>query len=383
MLAGLFITKGGNPMNNLIIGLGNTGTNIVKAAAGSALLDQVTMYSIDSVTSSIDLSTIDKIKVIPIISDEKSGSGRNRERGKAMYEFHESQGAFEEMYKTAKNSKSPVLVITSSAGGTGSGATVPLCKSLIEKDIQVIPIIVCPNKKDPAAFHLNTSDLFIELGELGVETYAVFENRRGDADYTPVNQEIVNLIEVIFGKKYDSTDLDSIDDSDLDVILNTPGRLIVVQAEAGSIPALQKEITRKVFSGFQPVWKPEDVGANTLMTAFALKSMFADEDFRTVFDGIRERIDPSSSEDSTVYDEYRNIVKDDNNGMATASLIIAGLPRSEIKEIESNYKEASGLGEGIKRSTRPSFMNRKKASVITDTSVSGDKSEVLNKFKWH
>jgi hypothetical protein len=275
------------------------------------------------------------------------------------------------------------LVITSSAGGTGSGATVPLCKSLIEKDIQVIPIIVCPNKKDPAAFHLNTSDLFIELGELGVETYAVFENRRGDADYTPVNQEIVNLIEVIFGKKYDSTDLDSIDDSDLDVILNTPGRLIVVQAEAGSIPALQKEITRKVFSGFQPVWKPEDVGANTLMTAFALKSMFADEDFRTVFDGIRERIDPSSSEDSTVYDEYRNIVKDDNNGMATASLIIAGLPRSEIKEIESNYKEASGLGEGIKRSTRPSFMNRKKASVITDTTVSGDKSEVLNKFKWH
>lgn len=370
-------------MNNLIIGLGNTGTNIVKAATGSNVLDNVDMYAIDSVAASVDLSTIDRIRVIPIISDEKSGSGRNRERGRAMFEFHESQGAFKEMYTAAQNAKSPVLVITSAAGGTGSGATVPLCKALMGLDVQVIPIIICPNKKDPAAFHLNTSDLFIELGELGIETYAVFENRRGDADYTPVNQEIVNLIEVIFGKKYDNTNLDSIDDSDLDVILNTPGRLIVVQAEASSIPALQKEITRKVFSGFQPVWKPEDVGANTLMTAFALKSMFADEDFGSVFAGIRERIDPSSEDESTVYDEYRNIVKDDNNGMATASLIIAGLPRSEIKEIDNTYKEASGLGEGIKKANRPNFMNRKKASVITDTKANGDTSAVLNKFRWH
>lgn len=369
--------------NNLIIGLGNTGSNIVKAAASSACLDHVDMYAIDSVTASVELSTIDKINVIPIISDDKSGSGRNRDRGKAMYEYHEGEGAFEEMYKVATEAKTPVLVITSAAGGTGSGATVPLCKSLMSRGIQVIPIIVCPNKKDPAAFHLNTSDLFIELGELGIETYAVFENRRGDADYTPVNQEIVNLIEVIFGKKYDKTTLDSIDDSDLDVILNTPGRIIVVQAEAGSIPALQKEITRKVFSGFQPVWKPEDVGANTLMTAFALKSMFADEDFGTVFAGIRERIDPVSAEDSTVYDEYRNIVKDDNNGMASASLIIAGLPRSEIKEIDNDYKEASGLGEGIKKSSRPAFMNKKKASIVNDTKSTTDgKSSVINRFKW-
>lgn len=363
-------------MSNLIIGLGNTGTNIIKAATQSVVLDDVKLYAIDSVATSMDLASIDRINIIPIISDEKSGSGRNRDRGKAMYEFHESHGAFEGMYEDAKNAKTPVLVVTSAAGGTGSGSAVPVCKALMEKKIQVIPIIICPNKNDPAAFHLNTNDLLIELGDLGIETYAIFENRRGDADYTPVNQEVVNLIEVILGKKYDNTDRDSIDDSDLDVILNTPGRIIAVQAEASSIPALQKELTRKVFSGFQPVWKPEDVKANTLITAFALKSMFAEEDFGTAFSGIRERLDPDN-----VFDEYRNIVKDDNDGMASASLIIAGLPRSEIKEIDGDYKEATGLGEGMKRSHRPSFMNRKKASVTKGDQTPGG-SNVVDQFKW-
>lgn len=364
-------------MNNLIIGLGNTGTNIVKAAAQSAMLDEVKMYTIDSVASSVDLSTIDKITVIPIISDEKSGSGRNRDRGRAMYEFHESQGAFNEMYKEAENAKSPVLVITSAAGGTGSGSAVPVCKALMDRGVQVIPIIICPNKNDPAAFHLNANDLLIELGELGVATYSIFENRRGDADYTPVNQEVVNLIEIIFGKKYGKTDLDSIDDSDLDVILNTPGRLIAVQAEANSIPALQKEITRKVFSGFQPVWKPEDIKDGTLITAFALTSMFADVDFKTVFSEINDRLNPEN-----IYDEYRNIVKDDNGGVSTASLIISGLPRSEIKEVRGDYKEATGLGDGIKKSKRPSFMNKKRASIISDKESSDSGNNVINKFKW-
>lgn len=370
--------------DNLIIGLGNTGTNIVKAISQSTLLEDVKLYSIDSVAASVDLSSIDRINVIPIISDEKSGSGRNRDRGRAMFEFHESQGTFKGLYAVAKQAKTPVLVITSGAGGTGSGATVPLCKSLKSQGIQVIPIIIAPNKKDPAAFHLNTNDLYIDLGEIGIETYSIFENRRGDADYGPVNQEVVNFVEVIFGKKYDATELDSIDDSDLDVILNTPGRLIAVQAEANKIQTLQKEITMKVFSGFQPVWKSEEVGVNTLMTAFSLKSMFADEDFSDVFAGIRERIDPpKKDDDSVVYDEYRNIVKDDNDGMASATLIIAGLPRSEIKIIDAEYKEATSLGDNIKRSRRPSFMNKKKASVIdTESDMIDGKPNRMKDFIW-
>lgn len=356
----------------MIIGVGGCASNIIKLTAESTLLNEVDMYAIDSVLSSISVDMMNRVTVIPIISDEKNGSGRNRERGKAMYEFHEEQGDFEDMYNKAENAKAPVLVITSAAGGTGSGSAVPVCKALIDRGVQVIPIIICPNKDDPAAFHLNTNDLFVELGEAGVETYAIFENRKGDADYKPVNQEVVNLIEIIFGKRYDRTDLDSIDDSDLDVILSTPGRFMAISAEANSIQALRKEITRKVFSGFQPQWSQEDSEQNTIMTAYSLTSMFADTDFKTVFEEIKGRL-------TNVYDEYRNIVNEDNNGVSTASIIVAGLSRPKIKEIDSEYKEASGIGDAVKKSTRPGFIRKKKASVDSKTS-DGNKS--INKFKW-
>ena len=362
-------------MSNLIIGLGNTGTNIVKLAAGSSFLSDAKFYAIDSVASSIDADTLTSVKYVPIISDEKAGSGRDRTRGAAMFKFHQDNGDFKELYEVAMTSQSPIIVVSSTAGGTGSGSIVPLCETLIEMKLDVIPILICPNKLDPAAFHLNTSDLFIELGEIGVKTYATFENKRGDADYRPINNEVVNMIELILGKRFDATTLDSIDDSDLDKLLEMPGRIMAVLAESPSIPELAQEITRKLFVGSQPMWKPETVTGATLMTAFSLKSMFADVDFKKVFAEINNRIDPE-----TIYDNYRNIVKDDNDGVASASVIITGLPPVEIKEILGDYKETRGLGDGIKRSNRPSFIGRKKAS--TTMTKDADGAGPRSKFEW-
>lgn len=356
-------------MNNMIICLGGCGSNIAKLATESSYLTNLTIYSIDSQTANVDIDSMGAINFISIISDEKAGSGRNRQRAQAMYEYHENIGAFENMYNEAIESKAPVLVITSAAGGTGSGSTVSVCKALIERGVQTIPVIVFPNKNDPDAFHLNANDLLMELDEVGVETYSIFENRKGDANYEPVNQEVVNLIEIIFGKRYTKTELDSIDDSDLDVILSTPGRFIAVSAEGQNATMLSKEITRKVFSGFQPAWSTDNASNGTVITAFSLTSMFANTEFKNVFAEINNRL-------TNVYDEYRNIANDDNDGKSSASVIIAGLPRPDIKEIDGEYKEASSLSEGMKKSKRPNFMNRKKASIVTN-----DKDSI-GKFKW-
>ena len=367
---------------NVIIGLGNCGTQIVKSIASDSKLmddDNIKLFAIDSTMSSIDLDTINRMTFIPIISDEKSGSGRIRERGSSMYKYHEEQGAFDEMYDVASKAKTPIIIVTSSAGGTGSGSIVPLCYSLTKKGIHVVPIIVCPSMSDPDAYHLNTNDLMVELNDVGVETYSIFRNddSRG-ADYSKINSEIVKLIEIILGKRYDETTLDSIDDSDLDVILNTPGRFIAVDVETDNIETLKKELTRRVFSGYQPAWSIEDGKLHTLMTAFSLKSMFAKQDFKEVFSEINARI-------FNRFDEYRNIVDNDNTGRVTATVIIAGLPRHELKMIDTEYVEPDSIGAGVNRSKRPGFLNKKKAVIITDAGEVKDKNggaSVINKFGW-
>lgn len=368
-----------NMENRIVIGLGNTGNNIVKEIANRASLDDVSLYAIDSVASSISMENVSRITNIPIISDDKSGSGRNRERGQAMFEYHESKGAFDELYEAAVNAKSPVIIVTSSAGGTGSGSCVPLYRKLTEMNIKAIPIIVIPSLQDPNAYHMNTNDLFAELGEISDKleadlTYATFRNIKNSADYTNINNDIVTFIEILFGKYYGETSLDSIDDSDLDNILNMPGRLLAAHAIAPDANRLAKAISTKVFSGFQPAWSAEEAESLTMMKAYSLKSMFADSDFEIVFKNINDRIDD-------YIDEFRNLEVDDNDGKAEATAIIAGLPRPEIKDVTFKYNGAKNVSEGINKSARPSFMNRKKAHIVKEKSEDGTTS--IDKFKWN
>ena len=326
---------------NMIIGLGNTGTQIVKQAAISkSLQTDVDFFAIDSVTAAIDMKDIANVTTIPIISDDKSGSGRDRERGAAMFEHHNTAGKFSQMYAAAEKAKSPIVVVTSSAGGTGSGAVVPLCRNLRDKGLDVIPFIIVPAKKDPVAFQLNTSDLFLELEELEIRTYCIFQNEYAKANYTEINRDIVNAIEIIFGKRYDASSLDTIDDSDLDMILRKPGRFIAVEASAPTKEQLQRAITEKVMHGYH--------------------------DFEFAFELIRERLPHS-------YDEYRNICNRD--GDCKAVVIIAGLPQIDLPKTDFDWDESGQIATTKSKSSRPSFLQKK--SKIGKSSVSSTPTATL------
>lgn len=352
---------------NVVVGLGNAGFNIIESCITRGI-DNTLFFAVDSQTSHVNMNTISKMTYIPIIADDKSGSGRNRERGKALYQYHESNGVFNDMYEACKNAKTPVIVISSAAGGTGSGSIVPFCKAMIERDIQVIPIIICPNDADPMAYQMNTEDLMLELEETGITTYSVFKNMRNDAEYTQVNNDVVDQIEIIFGKKYKKTALDSIDDSDLDVVLSTPGRFMTISAKASDIPALKKELARKLMTGFQPAFTNEEAEKCTFVTAFSLESQFANQDFKETFEEISSRI-------VNVYDEYRNIVCTDAPE-SIATVIIAGLPSPTVKTTNTDYMEANTIGHGKKKNSRPSFIQKRKASTTSST------DDGVNKFKW-
>jgi len=359
--------------NFVIVGLGNCGSRCVEEVAQRGSLNDVKLFAVDSVAANYTLATANRrVTYIPIISDEKSGSGRDRERGAAMFEYHNNLGTFVDLYDACEKGKDPIIVITSAAGGTGSGSAPKLCTELIQMGLRVIPIIICPSMDDPTAYHLNSNDLFMELEEAGVETYAVFRNVAGDSNYAPINAEVVDMIEIILGKKYGPTELDSIDDSDLDMMLSTPGRFVAVSAKANDIPGLTRQITRKMFTGFQPAWTEEEAQKFTFMSAYSLKSMFAGEDFDQVFTEVRSRV-------HDVYDEYRNIEQVDNGGLAEATVIIGGLPRPEIKVIEATFNGAEGIGAGMRKSARPKFMGRKKGGV---TQVKDGEGKLVNKFNW-
>lgn len=355
---------------SVIIGLGNAGTQIVRLASQSKLLEHEEFYSIDSVVSSVNMGNVGMVKSIPIISDEKSGSGRNRDRGRAMFEFHKKQDKFASMLEACKNSKDFVIAISSSSGGTGSGAIVGLCDYLIKNNVPVIPIIIFPAQSDPSAYHLNTNDLIYELGEIttaggepGIVPYSIFVNPPS-TDYTNINRAVVRSIETILGYHYDPTDMDSIDDSDLATLFQVPGRFISVYCEAHDAETLRREITKAILSGYQPGWSLESVEANTFFAALSISSAFPSSDFNEVFADIIPRLGKN-------YDTYKNIAVVDNN-ICYATAIIAGLPTVKTKDVADDFSTVGGISEGLKKSQRPSFMSKKKAVIEKDTSSGND-----------
>ena len=128
-----------------------------------------------------------------------------------------------------------------------------------------------------------------------------------------------------------------------------------------------------------------------MMTAFGLSSPFASGDFEEVFSEINARIEHR-------YDEYRNICNKD--GTCKASIIVAGLPRATVKQIDTEFQSATGIADGIKtKSNRPNFMKRKGGvrSVVTprqiepevittepknDDAEKTEKLEALDKFNF-
>jgi len=363
---------------NLIIGLGNTGTQIVKALSESPRITDCKLYAIDSVMSATELNSIHDVTMIPIMTDDKNGSGRSRERGAAMFAYHDAAGTFSKLYEDVKESKQPIFIITSTSGGTGSGITPELIKKIMSFDkdkYRVIPVLVFPALEDPDAYHMNTSDLMLELSEAGIETYTVFRNRHGSADYTQINQSIVTSLELVLGKFYNATNVDSIDDSDLDVMLRVPGRFVSCVVECEDSTKLKRLITESALYSYQPGWSPEDTREGAVIyTAFSLQSPFAKKDFTDVFDDIRSRIKHS-------VDEYQHICEKD--GKSSASFIIAGLSNTILKEIDYDYEETKGIADGAKRSKRPSFLSKKKP-IDTNTSVLDGKSGLkgIDGFDW-
>jgi len=349
-------------MENLIIGMGSCGTQVIKLLSKNPIFDRSILYTIDSDMNTLNIhDECPNVKIVPIKVDEMDGSGRNRPRGKELFEEAVNEGLLDELYALAAEVKYPIIVITSTAGGTGSGAIPSLCEYLIHKtEAFVNPIIVTPDQLEDNHSHRNNNQLLIDLANAGVTRYVQFVNPPHLAHYDPINRSIMNSIEWMLGKHFRPTDLNSIDDADLDILLNGPsGRIMVLSATGKDVTSASRALEKQLISGYQPTFTKEDLDKEdncSLVVGFTIESLNADEEFSEAFIPIRDRISPPNGGKTYIDNEYRHIRVDDNNGAVTLSVIIAGLPRPQVKQVNGITGQVKGLNDGLHDSKNPDFM---------------------------
>ena len=142
-------------MEKIVIGLGNTGTVIVRELAKKNI-SNVKLFAIDSQVKHVSIDNVSKVKYIPIVADDNVGSGRDRDRGRAMFEYNLEEHNMDELFDMCQKTDT-IFVVSSAAGGTGSGSCPKLCEALFDRlneDVKIIPIIVCaiPRSTTPFPF---------------------------------------------------------------------------------------------------------------------------------------------------------------------------------------------------------------------------------------
>lgn len=225
-----------------LLGIGNAGGQVANLGVKKypELFDAIFINS-----SSADLAMVDQSNLTFKIggsSDEIEGSAKNRAKMKEYLMADINNILGDTRMQKCISSKKYCFVITSAAGGTGSGSSPAMMEMLRQlfPDTNFILVAILPQMNASLMEQGNTLEFLTELYDVLGEntTYMIYDNE-STADMSPtkalevVNENIVEDIRVLTGVDNMPTPYESIDEADMESIITTPGRLLVTRITHG------------------------------------------------------------------------------------------------------------------------------------------------------
>ena len=228
-------------MNEIgIIGLGNCGGQIAFTAESKYPELFKCMYMN---TSKDDLNKIggNSLKFKIGDSDNEAddiveGTGRNRKLMRNYLKKYLGPILGNDDFTSFFMGKNYVFIIASAAGGTGSGSCTPLMEILQEyfPNIHFILVTTLPPLTSSSREQKNAMALLKDIyTKMSTEiTYMVYDNgsitgRSPNETFGEINDQIIEDLRILTGIDNHKSKFDSIDETDLKVILTTPGRLLI------------------------------------------------------------------------------------------------------------------------------------------------------------
>lgn len=215
-------------LNVGVIGIGNAGSQVAALAKEKLGIDVLAINSSEN-----DINTLPASVPYKLIGD---GRGAGKEREKTL-EFLEKSimGIINDEEVGNLLTKNVLFVISSTGGGTGSGASVILTNILTDvcPDTKVITVGILPTLKEGLSTQINSNAYLRELYEkLDNPTYMLYDNDKlsklpSTVMMETINSSIVNDIDVIRGMNLYPTKYASIDERDMTNIISTSGRIVI------------------------------------------------------------------------------------------------------------------------------------------------------------
>lgn len=332
-----------------IIGVGNCGGQVANLAEKkySTIFDSIYIN-----TSDADLSMVKTPNTANVYKigekNEVEGSGKNRAKMKEYLEKDIENLLNTKELQDCIIDKKYVFIVSSIAGGTGSGAAPILMEfmRMMFPDTNFIIVGVLPQLGASLMEHGNSIEFLDELYQVLSEdtTYMIYDNE-STSNMPPiralevVNENIVEDLRVLSGIDNYPTPYESIDEADMESIITTPGRLMVVR--------LNKDITEKSIednSLDEMIIKSikqsnhAEIDRNKKVVRWGIITFFTDavnKLYTTDFDKLREFI-------GTPVERFNhNAINEGNENLNFLHMIISGLSpiNDRVKKITDRIDE--------------------------------------------
>lgn len=226
----------------VIIGVGNCGSQVALLAEKKydELFDCIYINTSKSDLAMVKTESDLKFKIGG--TEDVEGSGKNRTKMKEYLKKDIVSILSNEKFQECVSYKKYCVIVTSAAGGTGSGAS-PILLDILRStfpDTNFILVAVLPQISASLMEHGNSLEFTNELYDvLGNDvTYMIYDNE-STSNLPPtkalevVNANIVEDLKVLTGVDNYPTPFESIDEADMESIITTPGRLVVVRLNKG------------------------------------------------------------------------------------------------------------------------------------------------------
>lgn len=240
--------------NLLVVGCGDGGSTIAAEIRKSIPETYAICYNTSS--TAVKNLVVDQT----IITQSSDGSGKVRAYSKDMFK-KESYKLLLGKVNTALEERrfDYIIVVSTTDGGTGSGVS-PMVSQLLSQNtkVPVILIGVYPNLTEDATAQYNAMMWQSEVSKIKIP-YMIFDNNIRNKSKTEIHQmvntRIAEVLKVLTGDYYGSSNITMIDTRDLFMLIKNGGR-IVINTEASKMKvdqSLDDFLIGAINTDYQPV----------------------------------------------------------------------------------------------------------------------------------
>lgn len=373
-----------------VLGFGNAGNQ----TAARAHREGYRVFCINSSYKDLQDAVLNDSIPSFIIGNEARGAGKVRElAAKLLRENGKQLFTPDSIFNKIVEESDVIFVVSSTAGGTGSGispAMIELIKKMYPNKI-VIYYGILPKKSDSPTAQANCLNCVQEIRQLKIPymmaDLSYYENEANDVAYEKIQQHIIDSINVINGTYMVTSSSGMIDENDMRVTISEPGYMAAYMKRFTSAE-LEKESLQSQMVKIMKSSPAVDINRDKAVAQLAVAVSAPEEVLETSKTGNYDEINEFVGVPYGTFENYST----SNTSTGEMIVLYSGMNISHArleeakKKIEAKKKQEEMLAKKAEIDFSVDLQNRADISVLKSSASthnsqsSEEKESILDSF---